>query len=199
MASFAEPASGFNFAAAEVMLINGDDKALGILMSVFSGFGTRRLHACQTAAQAMQIVAKIELALVVCETALPEGDGFEFIRELRWSEHEPNRRIPAILLTTTVKQTDVMRARDCGANLVITRPIVPDTILQRIHWLAREPRPFVVSETYCGPDRRYHNLGPPPGLPGRRKDDLSAHVGVSSGPNLSQDDIDNLFQARAVS
>lgn len=189
----------FQLASAEVILVNGDDKGLSLLMQVFSGFGVRRIHPCATAAEAMQLVAKIELSLIVCEAALPMTDGFEFVRWLRWSEHEPNRFRPVILMTGQAKQADILRARDCGANIVVTRPIVPDTILQRILWLAREPRPFITSETYCGPDRRYHNLGPPPGTAGRRKDDLSAHVGVAQGPNLSQDDIDNLFQAKAAS
>ncbi len=183
---------------AEVLLINPDDKSMSIMLQVFTGFGVRRVHPCSTAGRATDLVGTVSLSLIVCEAALPEMSGYDFVRWLRRCPHEPNRFRPVILMTSEARRADVLAGRDCGANLVVTRPLVPEVMLQRIHWLGREPRPFVESETYCGPDRRYHNLGPPPGMNGRRKDDLSAHVGHASGPNLSQNDIDNLFHARVA-
>jgi CheY-like chemotaxis protein len=182
----------------EVMLVNADDKSMAIMLQVFTGFGVKRLHACRSAGQAMEMVKTTALSLIVCETALPETDGYAFVHWLRRSPHEPNRSRPLILVASEARLPDVIKGRDCGANLVVTRPISSDTMLQRIHWLGREPRRFIESETYCGPDRRYHNLGPPPGVAGRRSDDLSAHVSAIGGPNLSQNDIDNLFQARVA-
>lgn len=182
----------------EVLLVNPDDKALSLMLQAFNGFGVRRVHAARNADQAMETVAGAGLGLIVSEIVLPGDDGYAFVRRLRQSDYEPNRRAPVILMAQLARQSDVIKGRDCGANLVVTHPIVPGVILRRIHWLRREPRPFIESETYVGPDRRYHNLGPPAGMAGRREGDLSAHVGAASTPNLSQNDIDNLFQVRAV-
>ncbi len=41
-------------------------------------------------------------------------------------------------------------------------------------WVAREKRPFVVCDTYAGPERRFQDKGPPEGLPGRRVSDRMA-------------------------
>jgi DNA-binding response OmpR family regulator len=182
----------------EVLLINPDEKAQSLMVQVFNGFGVRRVHTCANADQAMDIVAGATLGLIISEIKLSGDDGFAFVRRLRRSEHELNRRQPIILMTRLARLSDVIKGRDCGANLVITHPIVPGVILQRVHWLRREPRPFIEVEAYVGPDRRYHNIGPPSGMAGRRAGDLSAHVGLASTPNLSQNDIDNLFQARPV-
>ncbi len=183
----------------EVLLINPDEKQRGVMLQVFTGFGVKRTHLCANAFDAMRAVQSSRLGLILCETVLADEDGYDFVRMLRRCEHEPNRRAPVVLMTNEARHTDVVRGRDAGANLVITRPLAPKVILQRIYWLRREPRPFIEAATYVGPDRRYHNLGPPAGMSGRREGDLSAHVGKASEPNLSQNDIDNMFQVRAVS
>ena len=43
-----------------------------------------------------------------------------------------------------------------------------------------------------------HPVGPPVGEKGRRHDDLSVEVGEATTPNLDQDQIDALFQPKAV-
>jgi DNA-binding response OmpR family regulator len=189
----------YDLSDVEVLLVNPDEKIMSVMLQVFTGFGVRRSHACATAEKAMEMVASKNFGLIVSEIDLPGADGFSLVRDLRRCAHEPNRFQPVLLMTHQARHADVLRGRDCGANLVITRPIVPEVILQRIFWLRREPRPWVECESYVGPDRRYHNLGPPPGMSGRRADDLSAHLGEASTPNLSQNDIDSLFKARIAS
>jgi len=50
--------------------------------------------------------------------------------------------------------------------------VSPAVMLERIIWIASERRPFVNCASYVGPDRRFHDLGPPAGTAGRRHDDL---------------------------
>lgn len=50
---------------------------------------------------------------------------------------------------------------------------------------------------FVGPDRRFHNIGPPGGVP-RRTGDLSIEVGAASGPNMSQDEIDSLMRPMKI-
>ena len=44
----------------------------------------------------------------------------------------------------------------------------------------RDQRAFITSKAYCGPDRRFQKLGPPPGTDGRRHDDLSLKIGEAT-------------------
>jgi hypothetical protein len=57
---------------------------------------------------------------------------------------------------------------------------------------------MVKAEGYVGPDRRFKNLGPPLGMKGRRKDDLTGHIGKATDPNLDQMDIDMLMKPAKV-
>ena len=91
------------------------------------------------------------------------------------------------------------KSRDCGANFVITRPFTPEILLQRIFWVAKDERQVVVADTYVGPARRFQNMGAPLGQKGRRKDDLSTHVGAATDPNMDQMDIDMLLKPQRAS
>jgi len=76
-----------------------------------------------------------------------------------------------ILITGHTQKSNVERARDCGANIVLAKPSSPNSVLERIVWAAREKRPHVRTSSYAGPDRRFHDAGAPKGVQGRRYND----------------------------
>ena len=106
--------------------------------------------------------------------------------------------MPVIMISGHAANSKVMKSRDCGASFVVTKPLTPRVLLQRLIWLANDERQFIECETYVGPDRRVRNFGPPLGMAGRRKGDLSAHVGEAVEPNLDQADIDSIIKPRRV-
>ena len=128
---------------------------------------------------------------------MAKQDGFEFIRWLRRSGPENNRTVPVLVVTGATAADEVAKARDCGANFVVAKPVTPLVLLQRIIWLGRDTRMFVEAESYVGPDRRFRFLGPPGGI-GRRATDLSIEIGAATEPNMSQDEIDNLIKPMKV-
>nr|WP_304271292.1 response regulator [Brevundimonas naejangsanensis] len=129
----------------------------------------------------------------------PEMDGYAFTRWLRRETPAPMRYTPVILVTGHASQSKVQEGRDCGVSFVITKPLTPAVLLKRILWLAGDEREFVECETYVGPDRRVRNFGPPVGMAGRRKGDLSAHIGHAVEENMDQADIDMLLKPQRVS
>jgi hypothetical protein len=92
----------------------------------------------------------------------------------------------------------VNRARDCGAHFIMTKPLTPIAVLERVLWIAREGRRFIECDTYTGPDRRFKNEGVPPGVEGRRRDDLQGEIGEADTPNMDQELIDGMLKTRRV-
>ena len=121
---------------------------------------------------------------------------------MRWLRRETPRPAclaPVIMLTGHAAPSKVKKSRDCGASFVVTKPLTPGVLLQRILWLARDEREFVEGAIYVGPDRRVRNFGPPLDDPGRRAGDLSTHVGEAVEANMDQTDIDMLIKPMRVS
>jgi DNA-binding response OmpR family regulator len=188
-----------NLEKASVMLIDANPQGMDILTQVFSGFGVRTPLRCSTAKDAVGLLRKVDVDLIVAEADLPgEMDGYDFVHWLRRSGLPQNSFTSVILVSGHTRAEKVARARDCGANFIILKPISPRILLQRIVWVAKENRPFVEAETYVGPDRRFKNAGPPPGVKPRRSDDIRTRLGAATTPNLEQDEIDNLMQPTRV-
>jgi CheY-like chemotaxis protein len=187
-----------NLEHVSVLLIDDNPQALDILSSVCQGFGVREQIRCNSALDATEIVKRRQVDLVLVDCAMPEMDGYDFIHWLRREAPAHARRIPVIMLTSHAATSRVHKSRDCGASFVVTKPLTPTVLLQRIVWLSADEREFIESEGYVGPDRRVRNMGPPLNVPGRRSGDLSTHVGAAVGANMDQSDIDSLFKPRRV-
>lgn len=193
------PNTRVNLEKLDVMLVDDSSQSLDILAQVVSGFGVRSIVRCASGDEARSHLLKEPYDLVLTDAQMPQLDGYALASWLRHSGPEPNRFVPVLLIAAHTRPSDVARARDCGANYLITKPVTPRTVLERIYWVAREDRMFVESDTYAGPDRRFRREGPPPGTAGRRSGDLSAAVGQAETPNLSQDQIDSLMKPTKVS
>ena len=189
------------FGALTVVLVESNDLEAEILSQVLTGFKVRGIIRFASASDAEAHLARDTADLLVVGAARgkdSEVDEYEFIRRIRRNKAGGGRTAPTILLAGHTSQSNVMRARDCGASFVVAKPITPQVLYERIIWLAKDARPFVTSEGYVGPDRRFQKLGPPAGTEGRRKDDLSLRVGEATLPNLSQSEIDALMTGKAV-
>lgn len=190
------PSERVNLTQADILLVDANPDSLRILVEMLAGFGVHEPHCCSSAAEAMAFLSTRIAHLVLIDAALPEMDGYELVKRLRWSGAPEMSQVPVILLCGHTRPSDIDRARDCGANFVVRKPAIPLVLLQRIMWVSKETRPFVEAPNYRGPCRRVRALGPPVGMKGRRKDDLSLDVGNASTPNLDQSEIDNLFQPK---
>lgn len=186
----------FNLERASVLVLEDGGMGMSILVQILSGFGAKALHRCESVAEAQDLVGKVELDLLICDAM--RGEGYEFIKWLRASKIEPNRYVPVLLISGHTPSHAVAKARDCGAHFIMAKPLTPIAVLERILWIAREGRRFVECDTYVGPDRRFKNAGVPPGMVGRRRDDLEGEIGDAQSPNMDQDVIDSMVKTRRV-
>lgn len=183
--------------SAQVLCADESSQGLDILSQILMGFGVQNILRAQTVDEAKRIMSSQTLDLVLLDAGLG-GNGHELVRWLRTSQLEPNRYLPVIVLAGHTPKSQIELARDCGSSFVVIKPISAKVLLARIFWLGRAKRMFVEAPQYCGPDRRFKNDGVPGGVQGRRKADLSAHVGEAQAPNMSQDQIDNLIKPQKV-
>ena len=188
----------FNLERASVLILEESTMGMSILVQILTGFGAKVLHRAENVEEAQALVAKVELDLVVADALGPGGEGYDFVHWLRRSRIEPNCYAPVLLTAGHTPGGAVQKARDCGAHFVMTKPLTPIAVLERVLWIAREGRRFVECDNYMGPDRRFKNEGVPAGQVGRRRDDLVGDVGEASEPNMEQDSIDGMLKTRRV-
>ncbi|MES1200249.1 MAG: response regulator [Pseudomonadota bacterium] len=185
-----------NLRRASVLVLDRNLQAADVARQILIGFGVRDVHVADNVTDARKLFLAHTLELIIADPTLEEG--FEF---LRWARRETGCGNHCVAIVATMgHQTapNVRAARDAGANFVVAKPLAPEVLLQRIEWVARENRQFIVSLNYVGPDRRFKNDGPPIGTNGRRVDDLSLEAPTASEPNMNQFEIDELMKPRKV-
>lgn len=188
-----------DLANANVLIVQSKPSEQDILAQMLMGFGVPGIHRCQTAEEALLSLSREVFDLAIVDARLAESDGYTLVSKLRRHQREDLRHLPIILVCGHIRRNDVYKARDCGSNFAISKPISSRVLFDRIVWMARDQRQFVVCDSYAGPDRRFKAFGPPVGMKGRRSGDLSEHVGEAKEPNMSQDVIDGFFGAKKVS
>ena len=169
------PRGRVNLEKASVLLLS-PQTGMELLTRVFHGFGVRHPYRCFDKERALEVCKEADLDIIVCDGSLPDGETYDFISALRRSDLEPNRYVPVMVIQGHTPADQIIKARDCGANFVVAKPITPRLLLERVLWIAQESRPFIELDGYVGPDRRFQNLGPPggPGTGRRRTDRTEA-------------------------
>lgn len=165
-----------------VLVADGNDYFQSIVLGMLHAFGARRIAVAECGSSALQRSRQEVTDLLICDATLPELDGFDLVRRIRTESDNPNRYTPVIVLTSHTQAGNIVRARDCGANIVLAKPISPKALYQRLVWITEDPRPFVIAPGYIGPDRRFRDdLAPAAG--DRRHGKLPARS-AASGPVL---------------
>ena len=180
------------------LLVDDSPQALDILSQVLAGFGVRSPTKADSAAAAKNIISQGAIDIILTAGLMPEENGYDLVRWVRKEAREDARHVPIVVIAGHTSQSDVRFARDCGANFVIAKPLVPRVLFQRLFWIAHDEREFIECDEYVGPDRRFKRQGPPPGTEGRRAEDRRGKIGAASEPNMSQDQINALVKPAKV-
>lgn len=189
-----------NLRTLKALCIDANAQGLDILSQTLLGFGVDRVIRAPNAEEAKTILKKETIDLILCDAQLGEDSGNDLVRWLRRSELDPNCHAPVFVLTGHALEHEVANARDCGSNFVITKPLSPAVLMQRILWVAAADRAFIDSEKYMGPDRRFKFEGVPADVPaGRRNGDGGADLGQPTGANMSQEELDGMVKPQKLS
>ncbi len=99
------------------ILVIEDDKKLndGICLALTNP--TLSFFQSRTLADARQILDKQDIALILLDVNLPDGNGIDFVKELR-----RYCTIPILLITVNNMELDIVTGLEAGANDYITKP-----------------------------------------------------------------------------
>jgi DNA-binding response OmpR family regulator len=164
----------FNLSRTAVLLFDPTPMGLAILGQILSGLGAKKIHRCLTLDDAKEALTSFEIDLMLIDSIAESGEGYELVRWLRRNAPEPNKHAPVLLTAGHTRASDVAKARDCGSHFIVTKPLAPIVVLERIIWIAREGRGFLLSDDYVGPDRRIVRKEALKDHPRRRREDAEA-------------------------
>lgn len=115
------------------VLIVEDDAVLQNGLTVGLGLHGIAAEAVDTCADALAALATTSFDAVVLDIMLPDGSGFDVLRELR----QRNDAVPVLLLTARDTVADRIRGLDDGADDYLGKPFDLDEVAARLRALRR--------------------------------------------------------------
>ena len=184
-----------NIGGLSFLLADPNQHSTAIFHSILRGFGAKRVIEVRNIRDAIQVLTDQKIDMMLIEPRLPDGGAFAFIYSIRQNPSNPCRTLPILVVTGDARISAIKGARDCGANMVIAKPVSPAVLYERLAWVAFHPRKFVDTAKYFGPDRRFENEDYADGGAQRTGD---VTVAADEAAALSQTEIDSLVQNARV-
>ena len=155
-----------SLSALKVLLVDDNAHMRAITSAVLQSAGIRSVREASDGGAALEVLRRHLPDLVIVDFNMFPLDGVEFTRLVRNSPDSANPYLPIIMMTGHSEKSRVYEARDAGVTEFVVKPITAKAILDRIQSVIFQPRPFVKTESYFGPDRRRRDL---PGYKGRMR------------------------------
>lgn len=125
-----------------------------ILRTLLHGFGSREVYEAEDGAGALEAFTHYMPDIVLVDWVMPIFDGLELTQMIRQPGANANPYVPIIMLSAHSEKKRIVTARDAGVTEFLVKPISAKALYERIVNVVANPRPFIKTSTYFGPDRR---------------------------------------------
>ncbi len=144
----------YNFEKLNLLIVDDNQNMRALLRSILVAFGVGKVRESGVVSEAFTEFCQAPSELIIADLRMSPLDGLEFIRLIRSAEDTPDPFVPIIMLTGYSEKDNVLLAMEAGADDVLTKPISPKMLYDRIARIIEKPRQFLKTDTYFGPDRR---------------------------------------------
>ncbi|MEX0590425.1 MAG: response regulator [Xanthobacteraceae bacterium] len=139
-----------------------------IVRQLLHGFGSREIYEAEDGAAGLEAFTGHNPDILITDWAMPIFDGIELTKTIRQPGGNANPFVPVIMLSGHSEKRRVVEARDAGVTEFLAKPIAAKSLYERILSVVLNPRSFIQTKNYFGPDRR-RNVNSNYAGPERRK------------------------------
>jgi CheY-like chemotaxis protein len=148
----------FNLSNISVLIVDDYAPMRKLLLSLFRELGINRLSQATGGREALKLVKTIEPDVIILDAIMESMDGLEFTRKVRAGEAGIDPFVPIIMVSGQTELRHIMKARDAGVTEFLAKPISARAMYARICSVISNPRPFIRTGSFFGPDRRRRAL-----------------------------------------
>lgn len=147
----------------DVLIVDDNVHMRALIRSVLRALGVTKVREADDGGEALVSLQARPADVILLDYAMPEMDGFEFLRRLRLERSSPAPQARVIIVTGYGDLKRVAEARDLGADEFLIKPLTAKSLLDRLEAVISRPRPFVETGDFLGPDRRRRDAELPTG------------------------------------
>lgn len=136
------------------LVVEDNQRMRALIVKVLRELGVKDLAEAADGGAAIELMQVYTPDIVITDWKMAPVDGLELVRRIRAGKDVANRFVPVVMLTVHTERARIFEARDAGVNEFVAKPVSVRTLYARIRALIEEPRHFVRTDHYFGPDRR---------------------------------------------
>jgi two-component system cell cycle response regulator CtrA len=118
-----------------VLLVDNDVQAVTVIQRALKASGAVLEHV-ETGEEAFQLAKRYDYDALIMDVMLPDTDGYEVIRKLRWASIS----VPILVLSSLTRPQAKVKAFSLGADDFLARPFDESELAARIQALVRRSK-----------------------------------------------------------
>jgi len=124
-----------------VLVVDDNRHACRLLTTILGAISQAEIKACTCPTEAYKILLDWQPGMIITDFQMRPVDGLAFARELRSNPKYGFQLKPILLMTgETPNRELVERVKAAGVDTMVTKPIVPETLLNRMLWSVEQAR-----------------------------------------------------------
>lgn len=143
----------YDFSDISVLVAEHNSYMRQTIRSILRTFNIGQIEEARTTEHAWDSYRLHKPDVVFADWA-PGFDGMSLLKRIRRDDDSPNPFVPVIVVTSLSDKEHVLTARDLGMTEFLAKPFSPKLIYLRLRIIAEQPRSFVRTGNFFGPDRR---------------------------------------------
>lgn len=145
----------YDFTDVKVLIVETSPPLYELLKGVLKMFTVpeNQITPAFGAEEAFEHFRKENHDLVIVDWMQNPDKGLILTQKIRMGDTQ-NPFVPILMTAGSGHQNRVLRARDAGVSDYLVKPFTAKALAHKIENIIEHPRPFVLCESYVGPDRR---------------------------------------------
>ena len=158
-----------NLSRVKIMVVEESSGMRRLLVSVFRAFGIDQVTSFEDRERALSGLSSFSPDIITMDFMMSEVNGVEFTYDIRKGKTPLDIYVPIIMISGSSSVGEIEFARDSGVTEFLVKPVSPKMIYLRLLSVIQNPRPFINTKNFFGPDRRRRSLDSYGGKERRRK------------------------------
>jgi two-component system, chemotaxis family, chemotaxis protein CheY len=118
-----------------VLVVEDSATMRGFVTAALESTGPFDVTQAESGFHALKILPRGRYDLIITDINMPDINGLELVRFIR--ESETHKRTPLIIISTDGREADRDRGMKLGANAYLTKPFLPETLLEIVRSLLK--------------------------------------------------------------
>ena len=149
------------------LIIDDSRYARSFIKTALQSFGIRTILEAADGPSGLEILRQKAVQLIIVDQDMAPMSGVDFTRYLRSGDLVSCIDVSVLMVSGDAAKEVVVEARNAGVNEFLVKPVSTDSLYRRVRNVLVNPKAFVQTPNFVGPDRRTLSR-PPPGVPERR-------------------------------